>query len=1039
MNKQKAKQQIQKLVEKYQRVAEAGKIKSYNEAQTRNEFIEPLFELLGWDMRNRATENEVTTEENISGGRVDLAFRFGNIPVFFLEAKAMKVDLDQWKWAEQAINYSWNKSVTWAVLTDFESIKIFNAEIPPKSISQNLFIEIRCQDFINRFNQLWLLSKESFEQKTLYKEAQKWGKLTTRKQVSEKLFEDLMSWRVLLTKDFKKQNNLTDEELSEGVQRILDRLIFIRTAEDRKIEPNVLLGISRSGKANSYKQLTKVFRNFDDGYNSKLFAPHYCEEWKASDKVIGEVIKGLYETKDGYRYDFSVISADVLGGIYEQYLSFVQGRKGEEKAKSKRKSQGIYYTPKYIVEFIVKETLGEVLKKTKPKEISKIKVLDPACGSGSFLTASYDKILESIGNQSLFTKFDILKDNIYGVDLDEQAVEIAQLNLLLKVLSQKTKLPTLQHNIRPGNSLISGSDEKLEKYFGEKWREQKPFNFKEKFKEVFPYKVPKVTVDSNTNQKVIRALEEYNLIQAFYFQSENKTKKEIKMARPSFYWDMDCWDSSTEVLASDDDLDESVLKVIYPSFPKEDNRAKIDAVQRGFINDARIFAEHVRNKRDYFVSDDKASFQKHKEKLENKFNTEILTVAELVDKFSRYKNDNSYSVVIGNPPYVQLSMEEKLPVGLKEYLLETYKSSMGRLNTFGFFIRRGIDLLKDDGYLGFIIPNTILTQDYYEELRKYILDNCSIKSIISFDNLPFKDAVVENVVLVLHKTKSERVRNNHKVQIYKVNGDLSFVRDKSITQKLFLQSHKYGFNKHLDEERLELKKKLETGSQPLSNFTEINQAIALKHERAKYLSKTKENSSYKPVIDGRNIGRYFINWDAAYLKYDINVIHSCKREDIFLTEEKLFFRRVGDRLVGAYDNKQFYALNTLVVINLKENIAVNIKYILALFNSKLLNWYYQSFFKSTKKVFSEIQARQIAQLPIKILDFGKSEDRQKHDKIVSLVNNMIYTTAELQATSANTDKHNSLKREIERLDGEIDEAIYKLYGLTNKEIKTVEE
>jgi type I restriction-modification system DNA methylase subunit len=166
-------------------------------------------------------------------------------------------------------------------------------------------------------------------------------------------------------------------------------------------------------------------------------------------------------------------------------LSFVQGRKGEDKTKSKRKSQGIYYTPKYIVEFIVKETLGEILKKAKPKEISKIRVLDPACGSGSFLIAAYDKILESVKNPSLFIKFDILKDNIYGVDLDTQAVEIAQLNLLLKVLSQKTKLPTLLHNISSANSLVSGNIEKLEKYFGSDYRKQKPFDFENEFKEVF--------------------------------------------------------------------------------------------------------------------------------------------------------------------------------------------------------------------------------------------------------------------------------------------------------------------------------------------------------------------------------------------------------------------------------------------------------------------------------------------------------------------------------------------------------------------------
>ena len=97
MNKEEAKQQIAKLVEKYQQLLEAGKVKQYNEAQTRNDFIEPLFEFLGWDMRNLQNLNEVTTEESISNSRVDLAFRINNIPVMFLEAKAMKVDLDRWE------------------------------------------------------------------------------------------------------------------------------------------------------------------------------------------------------------------------------------------------------------------------------------------------------------------------------------------------------------------------------------------------------------------------------------------------------------------------------------------------------------------------------------------------------------------------------------------------------------------------------------------------------------------------------------------------------------------------------------------------------------------------------------------------------------------------------------------------------------------------------------------------------------------------------------------------------------------------------
>jgi len=343
---------------------------------------------------------------------------------------------------------------------------------------------------------LWLLSKESFEEKLLAEQAEKWGKLTRRKKVGEKLFEDLTNWRAKLTKDFKKNNNVDEDALDEGVQKVLDRMIFIRTTEDRKIEPNILLSILRewgtAGKKRSiYKKLTDAFRRFDDDYNSKLFASHALEEWKASDKIIEEIIKGLYQTADGYRYDFSAISTDVLGGIYEQYLGYVQekAQKDDKSKKSKRKSQGIYYTPKYIVEYLMEQTLSEVLKKAKKKDLSNIKILDPACGSGSFLIAAFDKILEAKNKlemqTGLFDKFDILQNNIYGVDLDEQAIEIAQLNLLLRVLSQKTKLPTLSHNIRMGNSLVDGNMEKLEPYFKNAWREQKAFIWKQEFSEVF--------------------------------------------------------------------------------------------------------------------------------------------------------------------------------------------------------------------------------------------------------------------------------------------------------------------------------------------------------------------------------------------------------------------------------------------------------------------------------------------------------------------------------------------------------------------------
>ncbi|MFA4890888.1 MAG: N-6 DNA methylase [Candidatus Gracilibacteria bacterium] len=893
MTKQEAKQQIANLVEKYQRIAEAGKIKTYNEAQTRNEFIEPLFEFLGWDMRNLTTDNEVTTEENVSGDRVDLAFRFNNIPVMFLEAKAMKVDLDEWKWAEQAINYSWNKSVTWAILTDFESVKIFNAEMPPKSISQNLFIEIKCQDYVDRFDQLWLLSKESFEQKLLDKEAQKWGKLTQRKQVGEKLFEDLMSWRVLLTKDFKNQNNLTDEELDEGVQRILDRLIFIRTAEDRKIEQNILLSVLREWetkgkKHNIYKRLTDGFRWFDENYNSKLFAPHYCEEWKASDKAISEVIKGLYETRDNYRYDFSAISADVLGGMYEQYLGYVQGRKSEEKQKSTRKSQGIYYTPKYIVEFIVKETLGEVLKKTKPKDLAKIKVLDPACGSGSFLTAAYDKVLETLTKQdpqtSLFAKFDILKENIFGVDLDAQAIEIAQLNLLLKVLSRKTKLPTLQHNISSGNSLVSGNAEKLEKYFGSDFREQKAFNFEDEFKDVF--------------------------------------------------------------------------------------------------------------------------------------------------------DQGGFDVIIGNPPYVAIT---GIDFDLRRIYEKMYQTAVGRFDLFMLFIEKSINLLKEGGFLGFIIPNKFLTNNQSQKLREYILEKGQIKAILFTQEKVFAAASVNSVVLIFEKTKKTKKCNLHEYKDGKVLkvGEIDNSDFRKDTEKRFIISQ--------GDNSSDLLAKINVNSVKLDEIAEVRDGIVAGRIKDLLFHKEKINSSCKPLLFGNDINRYqktfsnnYVDYREEYMKEQEGIRVGDKGLGLRLRYKELYerpkilTRKTADKIIATYDDENYYYEQTLHSTHITNKKYLSL-YVLALLNSTLFKYFYQSIVKQSGTIFPQVRISMLKSLPIKQCSIADQE------KIAKKAQTMLDLNKELQATSANTDKHNSLQREIEKLDREIDEAIYKLYGLTNEEIKTIEQ
>lgn len=509
MIKEESLAKVKILVDRFNSLSEQEK-NQYNEEQTKGYFIRPLFEALGWDFSN---SNEVSFEEKVAGGkRADYEFKLNGIPKVYLEAKSIKTDLDLEQHARQAINYAWNKGVTWAVLTDFESIKVFNAQGQSKLLADKMVFEILCAEYLTD-ERLWLLSKESFLEGGLDKYAEKYSKKIKKQTVNESLFEDLREARQMLTDSFSAWNKGVDKEtLDEGVQKILDRLVFIRVLEDRGLEPPILKKMihERDAKGTNvqlFDLLIEKFRELDEYYNSNLFSPHACEKWVEYDDKLKKVILMLYGV-GAYEYDFKQIPADVLGGVYESYLSYIgqnpisvgysKGKlfeldsKSEIKIKSrkKRKEQGIYYTPKFIVDYIVKNTLGEKLKEIKTiNELKGLKVLDPACGSGSFLTKAMEIINEKYkefgasGDQSI--KTNILLENIYGVDLDAQAVELARLNLLIDALDTKAKLPNLIKNVKNGNSLISGTKEELKKYFGDNWRDKKPFDWKEEFSGVF--------------------------------------------------------------------------------------------------------------------------------------------------------------------------------------------------------------------------------------------------------------------------------------------------------------------------------------------------------------------------------------------------------------------------------------------------------------------------------------------------------------------------------------------------------------------------
>jgi hypothetical protein len=368
-----------------------------------------------------------------------------------------------------------------------------------------------------------------------------------------------------------------------------------------------------------------------------------------------------------------------------------------------------------------------------------------------------------------------------------------------------------------------------------------------------------------------------------------------------------------------------------------------------------------------------------------------------------------FDVVIGNPPYHQLSKDASATDDYKLYLKNRFNTSGGRLNTFIFFTHLGVQILKQNGVISYIIPNTILSQDYYKETRKYLLDETIIKKIVSYDHLPFENAVVENITFVCVKNKIENNLIYHYVDNFRtIISD--FVKQKAD----FYKTDTYTFNFKSNE----LTDKIAENSINLGSICLINQAIALKGDKS--LSLRSENSDFKyyRLLDGRNINRYSINWSGVYLDYDVNRIHSCKNKLIFLTDEKLLFRRVSAKLVFAYDNEQYFALNTIVVVNLIDKDTFNLKYLLSILNSKLIDYYYFNKHKSTKTVFSEIQARSVSELPIKYSN--------KQALFITLVDQIL------------SFKKENPQSDTTILEQQIDNLVYKLYDLTYEEVKVVD-
>lgn len=509
-----APQAISKLVRRFNEQRDVYLSGSYNETQVRRDFIDPFFKALGWDIDNESDYAEayrdVIHEDmvlvGVSKKAPDYSFRIGGTRKFFVEAKKPSVSISSDpKSAFQLRRYGWSAKLPISILTDFEEFAVYDCTYAPEekhNAAIGRLYYYKYSDYEEKWDEISaLFSKEAVMKGSFdrFVNSKKKGTAT----VDDAFLAEIEEWREVLARNILANNEISERDLNLAVQLTIDRIIFLRICEDRGIEPpERLLRVCRSKGA--YQQLSKLFKDADDRYNSGLFHFNPKEvhatavdtvtlKLVVDDEPLHRILRSLYLPNP---YEFSVIPADILGQVYERFLGKVIQVDGKtaviEDKPEVKKAGGVFYTPSYIVEFIAKETIDTLLQGKTPKQVEKIRILDPACGSGSFLIVAYQHLLDwhlsyymANGGASKFKKElhqtdkgswrlttqirkSILLNNVFGVDIDPQAVEVTKLALLLKVLEGESgeaigknlslfherALPDLGSNIKCGNSLV---------------------------------------------------------------------------------------------------------------------------------------------------------------------------------------------------------------------------------------------------------------------------------------------------------------------------------------------------------------------------------------------------------------------------------------------------------------------------------------------------------------------------------------------------------------------------------------------------------
>ncbi|MDR1924789.1 MAG: N-6 DNA methylase, partial [Planctomycetaceae bacterium] len=409
------------LIELFQTNLSQYKSSEYDESNTRTDFIDKFFELLDWDVRNTSGFSEqyrdVVREDRVEIDNrpkaPDYSFRIGGYRKFFVEAKKPSVNIhDEIAPAFQLRSYGYSAKLALSILTDFEEFAVYDTRIKPhkndKASTARVFYckfsDYLGKSFVDGYETNFdficsIFSKESILKGSFDRYVESALSKRGTSEVDQDLLELIEQWRLTLAKNIARLNpELGMFHLNVAVQRIIDRILFLRIAEDRRIERYENLFRAAKGK-NVYKNLQKLCENADDKYNAGLFKQEaWLDALNVPDKILTDIVTGLYSPESPYA--FSVLPIEILGSIYERFLGKMirltpsHNATVEEKPEV-RKAGGVYYTPQYIVDYIIKETVGrKITGEENRKRDQMLTILDPACGSGSFLVGAYTFLLD---------------------------------------------------------------------------------------------------------------------------------------------------------------------------------------------------------------------------------------------------------------------------------------------------------------------------------------------------------------------------------------------------------------------------------------------------------------------------------------------------------------------------------------------------------------------------------------------------------------------------------------------------------------------